>query len=62
MRNIKMILCTLLIAATVGSSQMQNLNTINHYDQEIKFKPNQEAKIHIFVSSKKSKRISLILR
>ena len=46
-RSQKMIICALFIVACFGNlfSECKNL-----YDKEIKFKPNQDAKIHIFVS------------
>lgn len=42
-----MIICALFILACFGNlfSECKNL-----YDKEIKFKPNQDAKIHVFVS------------
>ena len=42
-----MIICALFIVACLGDlfTECKNL-----YDKEIKFKPNQDAKIHIFVS------------
>ena len=43
-----MIICALFILACFGNL-FSECKTV--YDKEIKFKPNQDAKIHIFVSS-----------
>ena len=47
-----MILCTLFIAFIAESLPINRSGQKNPHDQPIKFKPNQDLKIHIFVSMK----------